>query len=287
CGVRAKNIATGEIVDYHAPLVVGADGRFSVVARKTGAKSHSEHTDEPTTNYYAYWQGVEPVNPDMGTAYLYSTGGDYGFLILDSADDSTLIAIEGRSDVINTGRIGAEKFYHDFINRHLAICQRLRNAQRITPVKGMKRIGNLYRQAGGPGWALVGDAVHQKDPLDGQGIYDALFTAQALAQAITAWHSGKTTWQQATTGYEAAVLTETQPMYRATLSRVHREIYTRRPQWFLRTMARWLYEDERYRQHWASLYLRQTDPDTWFTHWRTLLPMLRGIGRDIQHFFAR
>ncbi|MEL6272191.1 MAG: NAD(P)/FAD-dependent oxidoreductase, partial [Chloroflexota bacterium] len=279
CGVQAKNITTGEMHEFHAPIVVGADGRFGIVARKVNAATHSEHNDEPTTNYYAYWRDVSPVDANTATAYLFSTGGDYGFLVMDSADDSTLIAIEGRSDGINAGRGGAEQFYHDFVNRHPEICQRLQGAQRITPVRGMKRIGNLYRQAGGPGWALVGDAVHQKDPLDGQGIYDALFTAKALAQSIAASHSGSLSWAEAVTQYEQTVLAETLPMYHATLGRVHREIYTRRPQWFMKTMARWLYEDERYREHWATLFVRQTDPETWFTHGRTLLPMSRSLAR--------
>ncbi len=281
-GVTVKNVATGELQTHHAALVVGADGRFSAVARKVNAAEHSHHTSHPTSVYYAYWRGVTP--PD-GTGppstHLFSPGGDYGILLMDSADGTTGVTIEGRSDVMSVGQGGAQQFYLQTLQRHPAVWARLAHAEQVTPVKGMKRIGNVYRQGGGPGWALVGDAVHQKDPLDGQGIYNALFTAKALANAIIDWRCHHTNWTQALTEYEQAVIAETRPMYHATMGRVQREIYTKRPHWFMKTFARWLYEDERYRDHWGNLFVRQVDPQRWFS-WQALLgPVLRGLWRQL------
>jgi 2-polyprenyl-6-methoxyphenol hydroxylase-like FAD-dependent oxidoreductase len=42
----------------------------------------------------------------------------------------------------------------------------------------------FFRESAGPGWALVGDAGHFKDPTPGQGIADALRQAEKLAAAI-------------------------------------------------------------------------------------------------------
>ena len=44
----------------------------------------------------------------------------------------------------------------------------------------------FFRQAHGPGWALVGDAGYFKDPLTAHGITDALRDAELLASAIDA-----------------------------------------------------------------------------------------------------
>jgi 2-polyprenyl-6-methoxyphenol hydroxylase-like FAD-dependent oxidoreductase len=41
-----------------------------------------------------------------------------------------------------------------------------------------------FRQANGPGWALIGDACHFKHPSTAQGIGDALAQAHYLAQAL-------------------------------------------------------------------------------------------------------
>jgi flavin-dependent dehydrogenase len=46
---------------------------------------------------------------------------------------------------------------------------------------------NFFRQAAGPGWALVGDAGCHKDPFLALGICDALRDAELLADAA---HSG-------------------------------------------------------------------------------------------------
>lgn len=48
----------------------------------------------------------------------------------------------------------------------------------------MSRWHGYFRQSAGPGWVLVGDAGHFKDPTPGQGISDALRQAEALVPAV-------------------------------------------------------------------------------------------------------
>lgn len=278
-GVTTRDVATGQARAIRAGVVVGADGRFGVVARRVGASAYDAHTSEPTSVYYAYWRGVRPLAaPSLA---LHSTGGDYGLLLMDSADGTTAVVVEGRSDVIVPGDgERALDFYERLLRAHPAVWARLADAERVTGVHGMKRVGNLYRRAGGPGWALVGDAVHQKDPLDGQGIYDALYSAKALARALRGWCAGGD-WGALLAAYERDVRAETRGMYRATLARVRREIYTRRPAWFMRYPARWLYEDPAYRRRWARLFVRDVDPGAWFSYGHVMGALVRGMWRDL------
>jgi flavin-dependent dehydrogenase len=52
----------------------------------------------------------------------------------------------------------------------------------------MAELPSFFRQPFGPGWALVGDAGHHKDPLVARGISDAWRDSQLLADAvITGW----------------------------------------------------------------------------------------------------
>ncbi len=169
---------------FTADVVVGADGRYSLVARKMDARVYDEYTAHPTSLYYAYWSGVLPYDANGATAVAYAGEPGYGFLVMDSADGQTLIGFEGQSDLLNPPPGEVASFYLDIVRRHPNIATRTTEAQMVTDVHGIRRIGNLYRQPGGVGWALVGDAYHQHDPLDGQGIYNAVFTAKALAWAI-------------------------------------------------------------------------------------------------------
>src|SRR5690606_27016579 len=96
-----------------------------------------------------------------------------------------------------------EERYRQLLEQQPKLAARMKNAQMVTKLHGMRRIGNLYRQAGGEGWALTGDAYHHKDPIDGQGIYDALLTAKVLSEAIIRWHRGELSWAQALAQYDA------------------------------------------------------------------------------------
>ena len=153
---------------FTADCVVGADGRFSLIARKVAARSYDQRADMPTTIYYAYWRNVVPYDDQGSLITSYGSGRGYGYLLMDSADGLTCVAIEGRSDALALGDKQGLACYMRLLQAHPRIRRRLAHAALVGEVRGMRDIGNMYRQAGGAGWALVGDALHQKDPLDGQ-----------------------------------------------------------------------------------------------------------------------
>ena len=272
---------------FTADCVVGADGRFSLIARKVDARSYDERADLPTTIYYAYWRNLAPYDNQGPLIMSYGSGRGYGYLLMDSADGMTCVAVEGRSDALELGDEKGAARYMRLLQAHPRIWRRLAHAEQIGDVRGMRDIGNLYRQAGGPGWALVGDALHQKDPLDGQGIYDAVFTAKALSQALLAWKRGGSSWAQALDSYDAAVRTETQPMYLATMDRVKRELYTQHPDWAYRSWLRWLADDREYKRRIALLLGRGIDPARWLPAPVMLGAITRGALGDLGRFVSR
>jgi len=284
CGAIIQR--AGETLTVGAALVVGADGRFSPVARKAGAADRDVHDDNPTTLLYAYWADVAPYDEHGPAAVAYGEGQGYGFLVMDSADGTAAVGIEGRSALLETGPGGAQDFYLSLLRAQPALWARLEGARQITTVRGMKKVGNQYRTPGGPGWALVGDAYHQKDPLDGQGIYDAVFTAKLLAASIDDWWSGRQSWEDALRAYDAAARAETYPMYRSTLERVRASLYTDAPEWVMRlagrTLMRWLLEDRLCQDELGKLFTRQARPDQIMSPPIVIGALLRGPLRDFK-----
>ena len=63
-------------------------------------------------------------------------------------------------------------------------------ARRTGPPSLIARWTGYFRESAGPGWVLVGDAGHFKDPSPGQGITDALRQAERLAADVVAGLSG-------------------------------------------------------------------------------------------------
>jgi flavin-dependent dehydrogenase len=78
-------------------------------------------------------------------------------------------------------------------------------------VSGIAGVEGYYRQAHGPGWVLVGDAVHQKDPIAGRGVNEALRGAEWLADALAGGIS-----PERLEGYAARLRESTWPKYKLT-----------------------------------------------------------------------
>jgi 2-polyprenyl-6-methoxyphenol hydroxylase-like FAD-dependent oxidoreductase len=64
----------------------------------------------------------------------------------------------------------------------------LDGAEQISPIRVAPEtmLRGFFRQATGPGWALVGDAGHFKHPATAQGISDAIEQSLHVANALTA-----------------------------------------------------------------------------------------------------
>ena len=66
-----------------------------------------------------------------------------------------------------------------------ALRERLAGATPADRLYGTGDQQNFFRRAWGPGWVLAGDAGHQKDSINAQGIADAFLQADLLAGALT------------------------------------------------------------------------------------------------------
>jgi 2-polyprenyl-6-methoxyphenol hydroxylase-like FAD-dependent oxidoreductase len=269
-----------------ARCVIGADGRFSLIARKAGARVVEEETECVSTVYFAEWEGVAPFREGVQGAHIHATGRGLDVLFFPMPGDRWSVNTHHRADrVVTEGDPMA--YYMSVIASQPDVARRLSGARRISPLVGLKRVGNGYRESSGPGWALVGDAVHYKDPVDGQGIYDALVEARVLAGALDSWLTGKQGWAEAMRDYQQGMHAETHPMYLETMGRLRRELYEEPPPIIARTLIRWMMTDPAYQKRFLQFLGRELPAKGWLSKRLVGGAILRGIGRDLSGRSAR
>ncbi len=240
--------------------VVGADGRHSFVARKLGARVVEDHDVHTSTIHFAEWEDVAPVTRDGSPAlHVVSTGRGENALFFPSAAGRVSVAIQIRSDRADVSG-DPEAYYARHLQALPTVRGRLARARRTGPLLGVRRIANRYREVGGPGWVLVGDAAHHKDPLDGQGIHDALIGARELADQIAAVHAGQITWSELLVRYRDALRAATHPMFEQTMKRLERDLHTDPNPVMVQTLLRWAMTDPEYQKRFLLFVGRAIAP---------------------------
>jgi 2-polyprenyl-6-methoxyphenol hydroxylase-like FAD-dependent oxidoreductase len=273
--------ANGRQEHITARCVVGADGRWSRVAREVGAEVVEEDAEHVSTVHYADWKNAAPVPEGAHAGHVYTTGRGMDILMLPMPGGLLSVNTHIRADRVD-GRKDPKEHYLGVLRSQPGVWRRLAGAEQVTPIYGIKRIGNGYRRGSGPGWALVGDALHFKDPVDAQGIYDALIEAKLLDEALSSWLSGGQGWDEAMAGYARRVAEETHAMFVATIGRLKRELYQEPPVPIIKTLIRWSMTDPEYQERFLRFLTRDIPAEGAFTPGLMARAALRGIGRDLR-----
>ncbi|HYZ99366.1 MAG TPA: NAD(P)/FAD-dependent oxidoreductase [Acidimicrobiales bacterium] len=197
-GVRGRS-ASGAAFEIDARLVVGADGLRSRVARAAGAPIVDARPSHTAISYAYYaglpWSGTEFFVADQAFAGIFPThGGEACIWVCTPAD----VAVAARERTGSPAAALAELLAREAPE----LGDRLRHAQRTSPVRSALRPPNQVRRAFGPGWALVGDAGYHRDPITGHGISDAFRDAELLAVATDRALRGEVYDTTALAGYQ-------------------------------------------------------------------------------------
>ncbi|MFF3246179.1 NAD(P)/FAD-dependent oxidoreductase [Streptomyces sp. NPDC002870] len=174
-GVEGKH--RGRSFSERAHLVIGADGMRSTVARLSRAR-YTVQDPKLTCAYYAYWEDVPAA------LELYEKPSSW-VAAVPTNDDATLVLAYFPQSRFEEVRTNTRHAYLGQIRTTApALYERLHGKRRIERLRGTGDQQNFFRQATGPGWALVGDAGHHKDSITARGMSDAFLQAESLARRV-------------------------------------------------------------------------------------------------------
>ena len=145
----------------------GRDGLAGGARRR---RAHLRRSSRALTcAYYTYWRGVEmdgrELYPRDGRMIIASptNGGEVVTIVFWPNAEFARVRADLERDVL-AAVLSSPRTWPSGSAR----------GERSDRFRGTVRLPNFFREASGPGWALVGDAGHHKDPILALGISDAL-----------------------------------------------------------------------------------------------------------------
>lgn len=207
-GIKGRT-ADGRANFSRATVVVGADGRNSLVARLVQAEEYNARPPLLAA-YYSYWSGLP-----MNGRFEVFVRPDRGFGGAETHDGLTMVIAGWPIAELDETKKDLEASYLKTLKLMPSFAERLRGAKRETRLFGAV-LPNFFRKPYGPGWALVGDAAYHKDSITAQGITDAFLEAERCAAALDQVFRGALPFDDAMADYQRGRDERVLPMYEFT-----------------------------------------------------------------------
>jgi flavin-dependent dehydrogenase len=189
-GGRAAGVvyrdADGVEREIRAKLVVGADGRQSGMADLLGAEVYRTAENGRGLAFH-YVKDPRVDDPDGGVpdrnAIIQWRAGDTLGMYFPTDQDGGLALFMPPAEDISRFRKDPEGMWQRKLDANPPLKARLEGTTKEGKLRSTADVRAFFRISSGPGWALVGDAGHFKDPVVAQGIRDALRFGRLLGEA--------------------------------------------------------------------------------------------------------
>ena len=207
-GIRGHD-QTGGPYEDHARVVVGADGVHSLVATSVTAREYDTYPVAACA-YYSYFHGVALSDVELYMREHCAFGG------APTNDELQLVMVNWPAEQFAEVRADIEGHFWRALDLAPDFAARVRAGQREDAWHGTAGVPGYFRTPYGEGWALVGDAAYNRDPITAQGISDAFLDADSIVNAIDAGLSARTTLPAALSAHGLARDERVRPMYHFT-----------------------------------------------------------------------
>jgi flavin-dependent dehydrogenase len=187
--------AHGELLAEKAHMVIGADGKHSLVARQVGAEMYHELPTR-TCFYYSYWSGA-PLSHWMTFMRERCVIAAW-----PTNHQLTLVGVVWSIDQFPTIRTNVQGHFQQALDLAPDFAERVRAGKQEERLVGTADLPHFFRKAFGPGWALVGDAGLHEDPLLAHGISNAFRDVELLTTALDDGFSGRRPQLEALSAYQ-------------------------------------------------------------------------------------
>ena len=175
-GVAARVPDIPGRIPFTSRLVIGADGLGSIVARRLGVRRRGPPR---RVAFAAHFAGVAGIT-DLGEMHVRSDG-TYAGLGPVGNGITTIALVHPRRRV----RAARRRSFLQEVEAFPRLAGRFTDARLVRPVLATGPFAQRSRRVTADGVCLIGDAADFFDPFTGQGIYNALRTAELAARTVS------------------------------------------------------------------------------------------------------
>ena len=178
--VQAKQ-ATGEALEIHARLLIGADGDHSVVLRSIGERSIERRHYAGTLRQY--WQGVSGIHPkNLIEVYLPKGLPLSYFYIFPLPNGEANVGYGMVSELVAKYKYNLRDLFKKILTEDKYMASRFQNATPLEdPIGWGIPLASRRRRNFGDGYLLVGDAASLVCPTSGEGIGTGMISGYIAA----------------------------------------------------------------------------------------------------------
>lgn len=177
----------GEQWPIYAPVVVDATGSAAMLSRRFNIRQADPGLHKAAV--FAHYQGAirDQGERDEGAILIVAVHNERGwFWFIPLPNDIVSVGVVADIDYLIKGRGRPEQVLEEEMAKCPALQPRLAPARRVSPVHVLNDFSYNSKVCAGDGWVLIGDAFTFLDPMYSSGVFLALKSGEAAADAIHA-----------------------------------------------------------------------------------------------------
>ena len=179
-GVKGKS-NKGIQKKYFGNIVLGADGPYSIVSRRTGL--YNSDMNYTAVGLRCYYENVEDLTDQIELHYVNETIPGY-FWIFPAGNKKANIGVGLLKSRAKKKKYDLQQIMKQVINSK-NFKHRFKNSNALEKPKGWNLpFGNTKRANYGKGFLLLGDAAGLVDPFTGEGIGNAMESGKIAADIV-------------------------------------------------------------------------------------------------------
>ncbi|MFC2118657.1 geranylgeranyl reductase family protein [Bacteroidota bacterium] len=175
--------ADNDKIVINTKIIIGADGARSIVAKKLSNRLSEDKYKVDAVQ--VYFKNVKCSSDNTAEIYFDKKFLPGYFWLFALPDNIVNVGFGMLTKEIKHRKINIKEAFYSFINESEILKEKFKNSEQICEIEGARLpIGSKITNVSGERFLLTGDAASLIDPLNGEGIGNAMLSGKTAASQV-------------------------------------------------------------------------------------------------------